>query len=72
MTRPVDVNDGINIFTAEKAAPPVYRAGAPQFLQLGGNHEPLAARTTRRHRIYFSFWQISTIACRLSSRGLII
>ena len=72
MTRPVDLNDGINIFTAEKAAPPVYRAGAPQFLQLGGNHASLAAGTTRRHRIYFSFRQTSTIACTLPSCGLII
>ena len=53
MTHPVDLNDGINIFTAEKAAPSVYRAGTPQFLQLGGNHEPLAARTTHRHRSIF-------------------
>ena len=41
-------------------------------LQLGGNHETLAARTTHRHRIYFPSWQISTIACTLPSRGLII
>ena len=69
---PVTFNDGINILTAEKAAPPVNHVGAPQLPQLGGNHEPLAARTTHRHRIYFSFPQISTIACTVPSCGLII
>src|SRR6185503_17182019 len=69
--RSIVFNDGINIFTAKKAAPPVYDVGAPQLPQLGGNHEPLASRTTR-HRIYCPLWQISTIAFRLPSRGLII
>jgi hypothetical protein len=57
----INFNDGINILTAHKAAPPVYHRGAPQFLQLSGNHEPFAARTTHRHGSYFSFWQIPTI-----------
>jgi hypothetical protein len=70
--RPIAFNDGINIFTAEKAAPPIYHAGTPQFPQLGGNHEPFAARTTHRHGIYFPVRQISTIACTLPSCGLII
>jgi hypothetical protein len=69
---PINFNDGIDVFTAKKAAPSVYHGRTPQFLQLGGNHEPFAARTTHRHRIYFSFRQISTIACTLPSRGLII
>jgi hypothetical protein len=68
--RPIDANDAINIFTADKATPPVDRVRTPQFLHLDGNHHPLAARTT--HRIYFPFWQISTIACTLPSCGLII
>jgi hypothetical protein len=46
---PINFNDGINILTAQKAAPSVYQAGTPQFLQLGGNHATLAARTTHRH-----------------------
>jgi hypothetical protein len=72
MPRPIDFNGGINIFTAEKTAPPVYLAEAPQSFICVGNHEPLAARTTHRHRIYFPFGQISTIACTLPSCGLII
>jgi hypothetical protein len=72
MPRPIIFNDRINIFTADKAAPPVYHGGTPQLLQLGGNHEPFTARTTHRHGIYFSFRQISTIACTLPSLGLIM
>ena len=30
--RPIDFNEGINIFTAQKAAPSVYHAGTPEFL----------------------------------------
>ena len=70
--RTIAFNDRINILTAQKTAPPVFLAGAPQLPQLGGNHQPLAARTMHRHWIYFPFWQISTVAFSLPSRGLII
>ena len=72
MPPPIALNDGINIFTTDKAAPPVNLLGAPQLSQLVGNHEPVAARTTHQHWIYFPFGQISTIARRLPSCGLII
>jgi hypothetical protein len=72
MARPVDLNDGINVFPADKTPPPLYHAGTPQFLQLSANHEPLAAWTRHRHRIYCSFLQISTMAWPLPSCGLII
>ena len=39
--RPIGVNDGINIFTAQKATPSVYHVRTPQFLHLDGHHEPL-------------------------------
>src|SRR5690348_14634985 len=68
--RPIDVNDGINIFTANKAAPRVHHVRTPQFLQLDGYHKSFATRTT--HRVYFPIPQISTIACRVPSCGLII
>ena len=70
--RPIDFDDGISIFTANKAAPPVHHVRTPQFLHLDGHHKPLAARTTHRHLIYFPFWQISTFASTLPSCGLII
>jgi len=76
MARPVDLNNGVYIFSAEKAAPPVCHVGTPQFLQLGGNHEALAAWTRHRHghrhRVYCPFLQISTMAWTLPSCGLII
>src|SRR5690349_18553361 len=70
--RPIGVNDGINIFTANKAAPRVHHVRTRQFLQLDGYHKSFATRTTHRHRIYFPIPQISTIACRVPSCGLII
>ena len=69
---PIAFNDGINIFSADQAAQRVYHDAGPQLSQLSGDHEPVAARTTHGHGSYFPFEQMSTIACRLPSRGLII
>jgi hypothetical protein len=53
MTRPIAFNDGINIFTTDEAAPSRCSVRSTQFIQAGGNHEPLAARTTHRHGLLF-------------------
>ena len=70
--RPITFNDGINNFTAEKAAPPVYQVGAPQFSQQGSYHEPLAARATHRHWIYVPFPVTCApfMSCKLARRPL--
>jgi hypothetical protein len=40
---PITLNHRVDIFTAQKAAPPVDRPGTRSLLQADGDHEPFAA-----------------------------